>query len=82
MKNYTATKKTNITQLSDKKSFKINLAYLESDSMNYEIFCITASVETNYHIVSDEIYRIFDRNTIHCNEVNHSTSDDYEQLKG
>ena len=40
-----------------------------------------ASVDTNYHIASDEIDRMFDGNAIHCTEVKHSTSDDYEQLK-
>ena len=46
-----------------------------------EIFGMTVSMETNYHIASDEIDRIFDENAIHCNEVKISTSDDYEQLK-
>ena len=49
--------------------------------MTAEIFGMTASVETNYHIASDEIDRIFDGNAIHCTEVKHSTSDESEQLK-
>ena len=57
------------------------MAYIESDSMNNENFGMTATVETNYHIASDEIDTIFDINAIYCNEVKHSTSDDYEQLK-
>ena len=54
---------------------------LEIDSMTDEIFGVTASMETNYHIASDEIDRIFDGNEIHCTEVKHSTSDYSEQLK-
>ena len=49
--------------------------------MTDDIFGMTAPVETNYHISSDEIDRIFDGILIHYNEVKHSTSDDYEQLK-
>ena len=49
--------------------------------MTDDIFGMTASVETNYHITSDEIDRIFDGNEIHSTEVKHSTSDDSEQLK-
>ena len=45
------------------------------------IFGMTASAETNYHIASDEIDRIFDGNEINCAEVKKSTSDDSEQLK-
>ena len=64
-----------------KNSMKINLEYLENDSMNNENFGMAASVETNYHISSDEIDRIFDGNAINCTEVKHSISDDSEQLK-
>ena len=74
MKQDTATNKTDITKSSDKKSLKINLAYLER-------YITTASVETNYHIAYDEIDRIFDGKKIHCTEVKHYTSDDSEQLK-
>ena len=49
--------------------------------MTDDIFGMTASVEKNYHIASDEIDRIFDGNAIHCTEVKHYTSDDSEQLK-
>ena len=49
--------------------------------MTDEIFGMTASVNTNYHIASDEIDIIFDGNAIHCTEVKNSTSDDSEQLK-
>ena len=49
--------------------------------MTYEIFGMTTSVETNHHIASDEIDRIFDGNAINCIEVKISTTDDYEQLK-
>ena len=68
-------------QILDKKPLKINLASLESNNMTAEIFGMTASVETNYHIASDEIDRISDVNTIHCTEFKHSTSGDSEQLK-
>ena len=64
-----------------KKALKINLASLESNSMTNDIFGMTASVETNYHIASNEIDRIFDANVVHCTEVKHSTSGDCEQLK-
>ena len=64
-----------------KKSLKINLESLESDSITDDIFGIITSVEKNYHIASDEIYRIFDGNAIHCTEVKHSISDNYEQIK-
>ena len=57
------------------------MVYLESDNMTDEIFGMTASVNTNYHIASDEIDIIFDGNAIHCTEVKNSTSDDSEQLK-
>ena len=57
------------------------MASLESDNMTDEIFGMTASVETNDHIASDEINRIFDGNAIYCTEVNNYTSDDSEQLK-
>ena len=57
------------------------MEYLESDSMTNDIFGMTASVETNYHIASNEVDRIFDRNAIHCTEVKHYTSDDSVQLK-
>ena len=60
---------------------KINLASLERDNITDDIFCMTASVETNYHIASDEIDRIFDVNAKRCTEVKHSTCDGYEQLK-
>ena len=49
--------------------------------MTDDIFGMTASVETNYFIASDKIYRIFDGNVIHCTEVKKSTSDYSEQLK-
>ena len=49
--------------------------------MNDKTFGMTASVETNDHIASDEINRIFDGNAIYCTEVNNYTSDDSEQLK-
>ena len=81
MQHDTPTNKTNITKSSDKKSLKINLVSLESDNMTGEILGITASVEKNYHIASDEIDRLFDGNVIHFNEIKHSTYDDSEQLK-
>ena len=81
MQHNNPTNNTDSTKSSDKKSLKINLAFLESDNMTDDIFCMTASVETNYHIASDEIDRIFDGNAIYCNENKHSTSDDSEQLK-
>ena len=81
MQKYTTTNKTGNTEFSDKKLLRINLASLDSESVTDEIFGMTTSVETNYHIASDEIDRIFDANAIHCNEVKHSTSDDSEQLK-
>ena len=81
MQHDTPKNKTNSTKSPDKKSLKINLASIESDNMTDDIFCMTASVETNYHIASDEIDRIYDVNAIHCTEVKHSTSDDSEQLK-
>ena len=37
--------------------------------MTYNIFGMSAYVETNYHIASNEIDRIFDANLIYCNEV-------------
>ena len=49
--------------------------------MTDEIFGMTASVETNYHIASNEIDRMVDGNAIHCTEVKHYTSDDSEQIK-
>ena len=81
MQHVTPTNKINSTKSSDKKSLKINLAYLESNNMTDDIFGITAFVETNHHIASDEVDRIFDGNAIHCTEVKHSTSDDSEQIK-
>ena len=75
------TDKTGNTKSSDKKSLKINLASLESDNTTDDIFGMNASMETNYHIVSDEIDIIFYGNAIHCTEVKHSTSDDSEQIK-
>ena len=81
MQHYSATNKTDSTKFSDKKSLKINLASLESDNMTAEIFGMTASVETNYHIAYDENDRISDGNAIHCTEVKHYTSGDSEQLK-
>ena len=81
MQHDTPTNKTNSTKSSDKKSLKINLVSLESYNMTDDIFGMTASVETNHHIASDEIDRIVDGNAIHCTEVKNSTSDDYEQLK-
>ena len=74
--NDTAKNNTNSTNFSDKNSFKINLISIEGNSMTNKNFDMTTSVETNYHIASDEIDRIFDGNAIHCNEVKHSTSDD------
>ena len=81
MQHDTPTNNTESTKSSDKKSLKINLASLEIDNMTDEIFGMTTYVETNYHIASDEIDRIFDGNSIHCTEVKHCTSDDSEQLK-
>ena len=49
--------------------------------MTDDIFGMTASVETNYHIASDKIDRIFDGNAIHFTDVKHYTSNDSEQLK-
>ena len=49
--------------------------------MTDDIFGVAASVDTNYHIASDEIDIIFYGNIIHCNVFKHSTSDYYEQLK-
>ena len=60
---------------------KTNLASLGIDNITDEIFGMTAYVETNYHIASDEIDRIFDGNAIHCTEVKNSTPDDSKQLK-
>ena len=77
----TVTNKNNSTESSDKKTLNINLESPESDSITDEFFSMTTSVETNYHIASDEIDRIFDGNAINCTEVKHSTSDDSEQLK-
>ena len=57
------------------------MAYLESNSMTDDIFGMTAFVETNYHIASNEIDRTFDGNAIHYTKVKHSTPDDSEQLK-
>ena len=59
----------------------INFSSLESDSMTDDIFSITASMETNYHIVSDGTDRIVYGHATHCNEVKHSISYDSEQLK-
>ena len=81
MEHDTPTNKTNRTKFSDKKSLKINSAYLDIDNMTDRIFGITTSAKANYCIASDEIDRIFDGNTIHCTEVKHSTSDDSEQIK-
>ena len=78
---YAATNKTDRTESSNKKSLKINLASIESNSMTDKSFGMNASVEINNHFASDEIDRIFDGNTIHCNEVKNSTSDDSEKLK-
>ena len=75
------TNNTDSTKSSGKKSLEINLASLESDTMTDDIFDMTASGETNYHIASDEIDRIFDGNAIRFTEIKHSTSDDSEQLK-
>ena len=44
------------------KSLKINLASVDSDKMTDDIFVMTASVDTNYRIASDEIDRIFNGN--------------------
>ena len=60
MQHDTPTNKTDSTKLSDKKSLKINLAYLEINSMTDDIFGVTASVETACPIASDKIDRIFD----------------------
>ena len=49
--------------------------------MNYEIFGMNSYVEKQYHVSSNAIDRIFDRNAIHCTEVKNSTSYCYEQLK-
>ena len=76
MQHDTATNNTDSTESPDKKILKINLAYLESDSMTDEIFGMTASVEKNYHIASNEIDRIFDGNAIHFTKIKNSTSDD------
>ena len=76
----TPTNKTNSTKSSDEKPLKINLASLDSDNMTDDIFDMTASVETDHHIASDEIDRMFDVNTINCTEVKNSTSDVSEQL--
>ena len=81
MQNGTANNKIKNTKSSDKKSLNINLASLESDNMTDGIFGMTASVEKNYHIASDEVERIFNANAIHCNEVIHSTSDYSKHLK-
>ena len=81
MQNNTTTNKTDNTKFLNKKPLNINLTSLKNDSMTDEIFDMTASMETNHHIKSDEIDRIFDANAIHCNIVENSTSDDSEQLK-
>ena len=81
MQHDATTNKTDSTKSSDKKSWKINLTYLEGNGMTDEIVSMTASLDTNYHIVSNEIDRIFDGNTINCTEVKNSTPDDCEQLK-
>ena len=81
MQHGTATSKTNSTESSNKHLLKINLVSLERDSTTDEISGMTPSVETNYHITSDEIDRICDGNAINCIEVKHSTSDDSEKLK-
>ena len=67
MKNDTATNKTENTKSSDENSLKIDLASLESDIMTEDIFSMTKSLKTHYHIASDEIDRIFDANAILCN---------------
>ena len=66
---------------SSEKQLNINLAYLEIDNMNDDIFGMNAYLETDYHIASDKIDIIFNGNEIHCTEVKHSTYDDFEQLK-
>ena len=81
MQHNNPTNNTNSTKSSDKKSLNINLAYLEIDNMNDDIFGMNAYLETDYHIASDKIDIIFNGNEIHCTEVKHSTYDDYEQLK-
>ena len=81
MQHDTTINETNSTKISNKKSLKINLEYFESDSMTDEIFGMKKSMEKNYHISSDEIDRIFDRNAIHSTEVKHYEYDDYNQLK-
>ena len=81
MQHNNTTNKTDSTKSSGKKSLKINLEYLEGDSTTGDIFGVTTSVETNYHIASDKIDIIFDVNVIDCTEVKHSISDDSEKLK-
>ena len=49
--------------------------------MTDDIFGMTASMETNYHIAFDETDRIFNGNAIYFTEVKHYISDDSEQLK-
>ena len=62
MQHDTSTNNTDRTKSSDKKSLKINLASVDSDKMTNDIFAMTASVDTNYRIASDEIDRIFNGN--------------------
>ena len=81
MQNDTAKNNTNNIKSSNENSLKINLAYLKRNIKTDNIFGMNTSVETNDNISSDEIDRIFNANVIHCNEVKHSTSDDYEQLE-
>ena len=78
MQHNTAANKNDTTKLSDKKSLKINLASLQSDKMTGDIFGMTASVEKNYYISTDEIDILCDGNAIHWTEVKYSTSDDSE----
>ena len=53
MQHDTATNNTDGTKLSDKKSLKINLTHIESNSTTVDIFGMNASVEKNYHMASD-----------------------------
>ena len=62
MQQYTATNKTYSTKSSDNTLLKISLAYLEINSMTDDVFGMTASMGTNYHIAFNEIDIIFDGN--------------------
>ena len=66
IQNDTATDKTENTESSNKKSFKISMESLKSDNVTDNIFDMIAPVETNHNFESNEIEGFFDANVIHC----------------